>query len=166
MYLKTRNINYKKTTTPYPVTKRTIHLLGNKTSPIPQMGHPKCHPSTLTILTPTKIKLLNMVIQPGKEYVFHATTFSIPSICKMDEFLIKLINSVYNLPTSTPNIFIQLPREAFTMETYSLLPRHTTTLSKQLTQTLNGPKTAQTNIPRISQIHHLPYKKSSNTSRS
>ena len=84
-----------------------------------------------------KVKVFNKVIRPGIEYTFYATPFSIPDIHKTVKLLIKLTKSLCNLTNSTPNIFTQLPCNAFGIETFSLLPKYTTTLSEQLTQTLN-----------------------------
>lgn len=78
-----------------------------------------------------------MVIYLGIEYVLYAVPFSIPDICKMDT---KLTKSICNLPTSTRNIFTQLPKEAFGMETYFLPPRYVTILNEQSTQRLDDPR--------------------------
>ena len=67
-------------------------------------------------------------------------------IRKVDKLNIKLTKVICKLPLSTLNNFTQLPRETFGIKVYSFLPRYATSLSKQLTQTLND-------LGQLGQIH-------------
>ena len=58
---------------------------------------------------------------------------------KLNEYSIKLTNSIYHISTSSPDILTQLPHNQIEIYAYSLLPKYTTTLVVQLLQTPNEP---------------------------
>ena len=93
------------------------------------------------LLSPTslqqRIKILNTIICLGIKYAFYAIPFFVLNIHKLDKHLIKLTKSIYNILRDSPNILTQLPQDAFEIGVFSLLPQYASTLSEQVTQTLN-----------------------------
>lgn len=81
-----------------------------------------------------KIRILNKFM--GIKYVFYDTSFSTLNI-KKDKLLIKLTKSICNIPNNSLHILAQLPRETFSIEAFSLLPRYGTRCITPLIQTIN-----------------------------
>lgn len=59
-----------------------------------------------------KTKILNPLPLTSNMH-FTMSPFWCPNFRKLDKFLIKLTKSIYNIPMDSPNIFTQLPRDAF-----------------------------------------------------
>jgi hypothetical protein len=82
-----------------------------------------------------KIRILNKFIHQGIKYALYDTSFSILDIKKLNKLLIKLTKSICNIPKDS---LTSLPNYCAKCSTLKHSPySRATTLSKQLTQTIN-----------------------------
>ena len=150
-YLKAQNIEVLSITTIlHPLTKQPyIHLGIWLVSSLNGAYIKKSHYSKnknkqimTLLLSPAslhwKIKILNSIICPSIKYMHFMPPFHVPNIKKLDKLLIKLINSICDIPKHSLTS-LSIPLQTFNIEAFSLLPNYATTLYKQLTHTLNDP---------------------------